>query len=86
MLHDVRYALRGMRRNPLFTAMAVLSLGLGIGANTSTYSFLEAIVLRSLPVGDPHRLVVFNWRSKDFPGEVVGTPSAATTTKTQVWG
>ena len=67
MLHDLRYALRGMRNNKLFTVMAVLSLALGIGANTSIYSFMEAILLRSLPVGDPHRLVVFNWRSKDFP-------------------
>jgi predicted permease len=67
MLHDIRYALRGMRNNPLFTAMAVLSLALGIGANTSIYSFMEAILLRSLAVGDPQRLVVFNWHSKDFP-------------------
>ena len=67
MLHDVRYALRAMRNNRLFTAMAVLSLALGIGANTAIYSFMEAVILRSLPVGDPHRLVVFNWRSKDFP-------------------
>jgi predicted permease len=68
MLHDLRYALRGMRNNPLFTVMAALSLALGIGANTAIYSFMEAILLRSLPVGDPHRLVVFNWHSKDFPG------------------
>ncbi|HKA01792.1 MAG TPA: ABC transporter permease, partial [Candidatus Solibacter sp.] len=67
MLQDLRYALRGMRNNKLFTVMAVLSVALGIGANTSIYSFMEAILLRSLPVGDPHRLVVFNWRSKDFP-------------------
>src|SRR5215468_3737019 len=67
MLQDLRYALRGMRNNKLFTVMAVLSLALGIGANTAIYSFTEAILLRSLPVGDPGRLVVFNWRSKDFP-------------------
>src|SRR5215831_6082884 len=67
MLQDLRYALRAMRNNKLFTAMAVLSLALGIGANTAIYSFMEAILLRSLPVGDPHRLVVFNWRAKDFP-------------------
>jgi predicted permease len=64
---DLRYTVRGMRNNRLFTAMAVVSLALGIGANTAIYSFMEAILLRSLPVGDPHRLVVFNWRSKDFP-------------------
>jgi predicted permease len=64
---DARYAARSMAKNRLFTAMAVVSLGLGIGANTAIYSFTEAILLRSLPVGDPGRLVVFNWRSKDFP-------------------
>ena len=67
MLHDIRYALRGMRNNKLFTAMAVLSLALGIGANTSIYSFMEAILMRSLPVGHPRELVVFNWRAKAFP-------------------
>src|SRR5438876_5382976 len=72
MRHDLRYALRGMRNNKLFTAMAVLSLALGIGANTSIYSFMEAILMRSLPVGEPERLVVFNWRSKAFPAVAHG--------------
>jgi predicted permease len=64
---DLQYAVRGMRNNRLFTGMAVVSLALGIGANTAIYSFMEAILLRSLPVGDPQKLVVFNWRTKDFP-------------------
>src|SRR6266496_5162988 len=67
LVQDVRYAVRGMGKNRLFTAMAVLSLALGIGANTSIYSLMEAILLRSLPVGNARELVVFNWRSKDFP-------------------
>ena len=46
---DVRYALRAMAANPLFTATAVLSLALGIGANTAIYSFMDAILLRALP-------------------------------------
>ena len=63
LAQDVRYGLRGMRKNPLFTALAALSLALGIGANTAIYSFMDAILLRSLPVADPESLVVLKWRS-----------------------
>ena len=54
---DVRYGLRTMRRAPAFTAVAVLSLALGIGANTAIFSLLNALLLRTLPVRDPGRLV-----------------------------
>ena len=64
---DVRYAIRTMAGRPLFTAMAVLSLALGIGANTAIYSFMDSILMRSLPVQDPASLVVLNWHSKDHP-------------------
>jgi predicted permease len=63
LAQDVRYGLRAMAANPLFTAMAVLSLALGIGANTAIYSFMDAILLRSLPVPHPEQLVVLNWRA-----------------------
>ncbi len=69
---DVRYGLRAMAANPLFTAMAVLSLALGIGANTAIYSFMDAILLRSLPVQHPEQLVVVNWRAKDHPTVIHG--------------
>jgi len=61
---DVRYAGRTMRANKAFSALAVLSLALGIGANTAIYSFMESILLRSLPVADAESLVVLNWRSR----------------------
>ncbi len=71
ILMDVRYALRGMRLNPLFTAMAVLSLALGIGANTAIYSFMHAILLRSLPVPHPEQLAAFTWRTPKRGASVV---------------
>jgi macrolide transport system ATP-binding/permease protein len=61
---DVRYACRSMIANKAFSALVVLSLALGIGANTAIYSFMESILLRSLPVADPESLVVLNWRSR----------------------
>jgi macrolide transport system ATP-binding/permease protein len=61
---DVRYGYRTMMASKAFSALAVLSLALGIGANTAIYSFMEAILLRSLPVTDPESLAVLNWRSE----------------------
>src|SRR6058998_2276689 len=61
---DVRYGCRTMTANKAFSALAVLSLALGIGANTAIYSFMESILLRSLPVADSESLVVLNWHSR----------------------
>jgi macrolide transport system ATP-binding/permease protein len=61
---DIRYGLRTMAARKFFTAMAVLSLALGIGANTAIYSFMDAILIRAMPVRRPEQLAIVNWRSK----------------------
>jgi predicted permease len=56
--NDIRYALRGFKRAPLFTLVAVLSLAFGIGANTAVFSLLDQVMLRLLPVKQPDQLVI----------------------------
>jgi predicted permease len=61
---DIRYTFRSMAGSKLFTSMAVLSLALGIGANTAIYSFMDGVMLRALPVKHAEELVILNWRAK----------------------
>src|SRR5688572_32834342 len=57
LLQDVRYALRLMWKSPGFTAVAVITLALGIGANTAIFTVLDAALTRSLPFAEPNRLM-----------------------------
>jgi predicted permease len=67
---DVRYALRTLRNAPVFTATALLSLGLGIGANTAIFTLLYTVLLKPLPVPNPEQLVVLGLRDSRHPKEL----------------
>src|SRR5438105_12656992 len=60
-VYDLRFSARSFRRSPSFTATALLSLALGIGATTALYSLIDQVVLRALPVDHPERLVLIDW-------------------------
>src|SRR5687768_3876506 len=64
MLQDLRYAWRLVKRSPGFAAVVVLSLALGIGANTAIFTLVDAVLLRSLPVRDADGLVLLRWSAR----------------------
>jgi predicted permease len=70
--HDLRLALRGLGRSPLFAAVAILSLGLGIGANTAIFTLIDQVLLRQLPVRDPESLVML-YQQGPHAGSNMGT-------------
>jgi predicted permease len=65
-MHTLRFAFRSFRRAPVFTGVAVLSLALGIGANTAIFTLLDQILLRVLPVKDPQQLVLLTMRGRHY--------------------
>jgi predicted permease len=67
LIQDLRFALRGIRKSPLFATVVVLTLALGIGANTAIFTIIDSVMLRAIPVSNPQQLVVFSWKARKDP-------------------
>src|SRR5437899_3783289 len=68
--YDLRFSARSFLRSPSFAATAVLSLALGIGATTAIYSLVDQVILHALPVRDPQRLVLIDWKGDRVCGGI----------------
>lgn len=73
---DLRYALRLARRRPALTLVTILTLAIGVGGNTATFSLVNALLLRPLPVPEPERLVRVFGTTDDHPFDVLSYPNA----------
>src|SRR5580692_3001850 len=70
LYEDLRYGMRTLGKSPGFAATAILTLALGIGANTAIFSILDAAILKPLPLKDPSALLIIEWTNSDFPAGV----------------
>ena len=71
-LQDLRYAIRALKKSPPFTIVAVLSLALGIGANTAIFTLIQQIILQLLPVRNPEQLVLLTARGPHYGSNKIG--------------
>ena len=67
LIRDLRFTIRNMDRSPAVALVIALSLGLGIGANTAIFSLIRSVLVKSLPVQDPDRLVLLHWFADEWP-------------------
>lgn len=85
LLQDLKHGIRMLGRNPGFTAVAVITLALGIGANTAIFSLINAVILRNLPVRNPSDLVLFADNSSQGMSMNEPTPGKSPTIKSGQW-
>src|SRR5271169_4992664 len=68
LLQDISYSLRTLRKSPVFLAVAVLSLALGVGGNTAVFTLVHQLILQPLPVRDPEQIVMLAGRGRHYGG------------------